>query len=143
MYLFVLLHLLKLLRVPALLDFPLIPIAISNVTHDFHALLDLGLFLIDSLLVVFLDLGLETLLLSLDQTLLQLFLERTLALLLVMLFLKVLMFLLSKFFLLLQGLSDKLVLFPLAHAMSSLLILLAKHRESLVMFLSLTRYFLG
>ena len=58
----------------ALLDFPLFPLALSNVHHDFHARLDLGLFLIDTLLVVFLDLGLETLLLSLYQTLLQLFL---------------------------------------------------------------------
>ena len=123
----------------ALLIFPLFLIAISNVTHDFHALLDLGLFLIDSLLVVFLDLGLVTLLLSLDQTLLQLFLERTMALLLVVLFLKVLMFLLSKFFLLLQGLSDKLVLFPLAHAMSSRLILLAMHRSNFTLYIS-SRY---
>ena len=65
------LHLLELLLVSALLSFPLFPLAISNIGHDFHALLDLGLFLIDSLLVVFLDLCLETLLLSLDQTLLQ------------------------------------------------------------------------
>ena len=117
------LHSLYLGLMPGLLCFPFLPLAVCNVGHDFHALFHLLLLLVMSPLVVVFDFLLVYFLLLFYQTLLQPFFEGSLTLLLLMLFLKPLMLLLPQLLLLLESLSYEFALFPLVHAMGSILVL--------------------
>ena len=118
------LHLLDLLLVTSLLGLALLPLLVGDACHDFHRLLGLFLLLVNHFLIVIYDLLLVFLSMLFDQTLLEPIFEGLVSFLLLDLFLEALSLLLSQLGLLLECLLDKLALFPLVHAMASLLVLL-------------------
>ena len=123
-----LLHLVDFLFVATLFSLPLLPLFVSNACHDLHTLFGLFLLFVDASLLVVFDLLLVSLTLLLHQALLQPVFECLVALFLLNLLVQALGFLLSEQLLLLEGLADKLLFFPLVHAMRPLLVLLVQGR---------------
>ena len=121
-------HLIDFLFVATLFSLSLLPLFVSNARHDLHTLFGLFLLFVNASLLVVFDLLLVGLALLLHQTLLQPVFECLVALFLLNLFMQALSFLLSEQLLLLEGLANKLLFFPLVHAMRPLLVFLVQGR---------------
>ena len=123
-----LLHLVNFLLVANFLSLSFLPFLECYSSHDLHALFGLFLFLINTALLMVLDLLLVRFPLLLHQALLQPVLERFVAFLLLDLLLQPLRFLLPEQLLLLERLADQLLLLPFVHAMRPLLVVLVERR---------------
>ena len=121
-----LLHLLDLLLVARLLSLSLLPLFVGDTGHDLHRLLRLLLLLFHLALFHILDLLVISLALLLLHTGLQPILEGEVTLLLFVDFNESFSLLLSELVLLFECLGDQLALFPLVHAMGTLLVLLVQ-----------------